>query len=61
LYMLASKSWRKLTFISLIVGDPRGIWGQQLNPYPIHLPNIIIIIIIIIIIRTRRVWTESGF
>jgi hypothetical protein len=44
--MLATKSWRKLTLISLIVGDPYGILDQQLKPHIIHLPNLIIIILI---------------
>jgi len=30
---------------SLIVGDPRGILGQQFRPCPAHLLNIIIIIL----------------
>ncbi len=33
--------------ILLIVGNPQGILGQQVRPYPIHLLNDIIIIIII--------------
>jgi hypothetical protein len=32
--------------ISLIVGYPQGVLGQQLRPHPIHLLNITIIILI---------------
>jgi hypothetical protein len=32
----------------LIIGDQRGILGQQLRPRPIHLLNIILFIIILL-------------
>jgi hypothetical protein len=39
-----------LTYISLVVGDPQEILGQQLRPHPIHLININIISITYFII-----------
>ncbi len=29
----------------MIVGDPQGILGMQLRPYPIHISNVIVIIL----------------
>jgi hypothetical protein len=40
----------EVEFISLIVGDHRGILDQQLRPHPSHLPNLIIVTLISCII-----------
>jgi hypothetical protein len=45
--MLAAKSWQKLAFITLIVGDAGGILDKQLWLHPIHLHNLIIITLLI--------------
>jgi len=50
LYVLAMKSWWRLTPISLIVGAPQGILDQLPRPHPVHLPNLIIILLISYII-----------
>ncbi len=44
------KSWRQLTYIELIFGDPQGILGQQLRLRLIHLWHMIIILISYIIV-----------
>jgi hypothetical protein len=40
-----------LTYISLIVGDPRGILHQQLRLHPIHLLNIFSTLSLIILLN----------
>jgi hypothetical protein len=42
LCVLATKFLILVNYISLIVGNPRGILDQQFMPHPIHWLNIII-------------------